>query len=830
MNTTVSTFFSRDTFLKRQARTQRARSPTPKPPPMFNSMNSKPLHIILEEDEARVSARSPSPSKSQTLPLKLKRKQNLNVSDIRIAKGVEVHSGNDLPGRSENLLSAPRPAPRPPTTPSPSGSPDVDSFNLTFIDTAFNFPIPPIPTPSSLSSPQGFRSEIMSPTPSMSSPGSSPCSNAEVLPKTPATSDDDELPLPSPRPFNPRRASIKPLMIARHKHFLSIYSPPEGDETENCGSLLSAPSPECDRAALLSPLTSPGSSSDEEGSHYESDPESDSEWYSREFSKILSLSSHVPANFPRRQSRARSESDVIPTSTPSAPVVAPTPSSQPSSPSASTVSSDSKKLNGGVPSAQLDPAFPKKRRSIIIPTRPPPPPPVVAQPKVIVSPCSPIVIAPPRLTIRPPPRSSVPEDFIFDDDACSTFSVSFYANDLDTASRSPLSVYSQASFARDQQQRDDVPQSPEAHSDDDHNAVDTRYHDFVTMFDAGLTVPCASDDASTIGEVQYGYAYGGESEGCLTAHEAIEEDSEEIQFPVDFDLDIELPMMLPLSLPGTPIDLEADIAMGLEELRMKEEQEHSQVPSQPLLQVPVPSHVRLPSTSPRVRPTSLVRPQQVVEQVVQVQKEVEEQGVEVAMAVPAPSSTASCSTYVDAPLASDDQVVLPQTQETSSPDYPVLRSKWSSSTLSSVREEKRSRRGKGASAKLRLYFGGSSSTGAGPATPSSPSAKFHAKKGSLSGKAFGAFILPQSPSPKTSPALKSPGMYSTMASPSPSPSKRYGRYGHGRNESDTTMRGHGVRRSPSLSVSDAGSEESTSSSGSSGLRRKPIPVEMFLRS
>ena len=45
--------------------------------------------------------------------------------------------------------------------------------------------------------------------------------------------------------------------------------------------------------------------------------------------------------------------------------------------------------------------------------------------------------------------------------------------------------------------------------------------------------------------------------------------------------------------------------------------------------------------------------------------------------------------------------------------------------------------------------------------------------------------------------------------------------------------GNGVRRRGSLSnnsVSDAGSEESCSSTSSGGLRRKPIPVEMFLRS
>jgi hypothetical protein len=43
--------------------------------------------------------------------------------------------------------------------------------------------------------------------------------------------------------------------------------------------------------------------------------------------------------------------------------------------------------------------------------------------------------------------------------------------------------------------------------------------------------------------------------------------------------------------------------------------------------------------------------------------------------------------------------------------------------------------------------------------------------------------------------------------------------------------GNGVKRRGSVTptISDAGSDDSALSSTSSGLRRKPIPVEMFLR-
>ena len=55
------------------------------------------------------------------------------------------------------------------------------------------------------------------------------------------------------------------------------------------------------------------------------------------------------------------------------------------------------------------------------------------------------------------------------------------------------------------------------------------------------------------------------------------------------------------------------------------------------------------------------------------------------------------------------------------------------------------------------------------------------------------------------------------------------------NNSDVIVIGYGAngtglkRRGSTATVSDVGSEDSTSSSSSTGLRRKPIPIEMFMR-
>ena len=164
----------------------------------------------------------------------------------------------------------------------------------------------------------------------------------------------------------------------------------------------------------------------------------------------------------------------------------------------------------------------------------------------------------------------------------------------------------------------------------------------------------------------------------------------------------------------------------------------------------------------------------------------------------------------------------PTTTTTSSSCYddlspsptPMLKSKWSSSTIGSIREEHERR---GPSAKLRLYFGGG---GGGK------------QRGSKNSKV----VVPQTPTSMKSPSRSS---YATKSPAAATRSPRGYGYGHGRHssrESDVMVigyghHGNGVRRRGSVTptISDAGSDDSALSSASSRLRRKPIPVEMFLR-
>lgn len=148
------------------------------------------------------------------------------------------------------------------------------------------------------------------------------------------------------------------------------------------------------------------------------------------------------------------------------------------------------------------------------------------------------------------------------------------------------------------------------------------------------------------------------------------------------------------------------------------------------------------------------------------------------------------------------------------PSYPcittedkILKSRWSTSTFGSISEEHESR-GTAASSKLRLYFSPLKNQKQGSKKSSSTSSS------------------------------SSPSRHKTSTPPSPAASAaRSPTRAHIRGNSDVMVigygnNGHGVRRRGSMSnsVSDAGSEESYSSTSSSGLRRKPIPVEMFLRS
>lgn len=120
-----------------------------------------------------------------------------------------------------------------------------------------------------------------------------PCSRFKALPRTPSTTDDEHS-LPSPQ-FNPHRAAIRPLVIAKHNtrwahHF--CVTPPAVQELhqKTHPALPLIPM----RIMVLRTWIREG--------------ESDSEWYTRESSKILILHSPLPTT----QSPLRPESIFVP--------------------------------------------------------------------------------------------------------------------------------------------------------------------------------------------------------------------------------------------------------------------------------------------------------------------------------------------------------------------------------------------------------------------------------------------------------------------------------------------------------------------------------------
>ncbi|KAF8804440.1 hypothetical protein BYT27DRAFT_7243600 [Phlegmacium glaucopus] len=690
----MTSFFSRDTLLKRQARISRAFTVSSPP-------ESKPLNIIVEEDESRSS----SPSSCYSVTSVKARRRHATV-DIRLSRVLPI---DDLPEDNDDLLSSPRPAPQPPTTTyaySPTASPD--SFRLTFTDASFEFPHPPIPTPTCYLR----HAACDSPNQSSSSLSSSPGSQTEGMPLTPSTSDDEFGPSLTSRPV------IQPLVITKHNPrpyslFDDDYaiSPSLLQPFKTPLETLTGPS------APLSPL-SPSYLPQEFG--YQSDatsdsePESDSEWYTKELSKIISLRSPIPPCFSlqtpaRPDSMSISSAEFLPSKRRVSKPLPPTP------------------LSGGFPSPQLDPTFFPRRRASRrrgIPKYPPPPVPAFPAELSPTSPSSSRLSPLPHSTRRPPPRSSIPADCVYDladaegaEDSSSNFSFSIYdvyLGDETDGPDSPPSSYSQPSF-------------------DD--AID------------GVT----------------------------------------------FDLDYT--MMLPLSLPATPFDLEADIAQGLEQLRNSPID--GQQPAFPLV-----------TTDSTVQPET---------------SEPEEAHQE---AVAAEHPQEPTPQVFDDVFSSPFSPTFPSHSPTS-PSYPyineekTLKSKWSTSTLGSIREEHERR---GASAKLRLYF-----------TEYSPlKSNKHASGSNTNSRSKKT----SSTSPIPSLSLSPLGRKAAATASSPSAARSLPSKAHARGYSDVLVIGYGnnggggVRRRGSLanSVSDAGSEESYSSTSSSGLRRKPIPVEMFLRS
>ncbi|KAK7058567.1 hypothetical protein VNI00_002203 [Paramarasmius palmivorus] len=750
MNTSKSFFSS---SLKRQQRARAKRLAE-----ICHLTPSKPeLQVIVEDAE---ESEDPRPSCSSwttasshgRMTPELKKRKATKLSDIRVprdATSYVPHEDEDILEINSSLLSAPRPAPRPPTSPlsssgsrsssparttSPSPNPSPDSFRLTFGDkSTFKFPHPPVPTPSS--SNRHF-----------ASPYSSPSSESTGLPLTPGssdTSDDDEL--PSQRTTLRRLKSIKPLTIVKrdasyyNSGFISA-SPSKsdvgGDSLEFKNFFANSPAP----SSLYSPSNSTSSFADSpmhdifspRSQHTElpdEDDLSDSEWYTKELSSLLTLRSAMPQSLIRHSAQNRPESFYARPE--SEYVQVPRPAS-PTPPAGSRGSRLSKPLPK-LPSAQLDPAYPyaERRRSFLLPSRPPPPPPTKAKesrPR------------PPSLALRrPPPRSSIPADFLLEDgtDADSAISlVDFYTGSPVTASAP--SSYSQAS-------------------------AEAEFVLYSPPEEESESSPASSADST---------------------------------FEFDFEVEVDAPMMLPLSLPNSPLmDIDFLEAVGEED----EEAEELDMASQfrgPTIPLPP-----VPETEPETQEESVVRE-------------------------------------------------LPLRQATPPPSQPQLRSRWSSSTLSSVHEEhKFAGLRSPLSSKFRFFGAPRKSLDAKP----KPTPK---KVGSTNKKQRGVVVVgptmfspvspgPMSPvSPRTPPprshrhrghahsyaafsprAYDSPSSFSfSSSSDSPmsptSPSPKY-----------PSPKTH-VRRRPSTSTvssSSACSSCDSELSVNSGLRRKPIPVEMFLR-
>ncbi|KAF5338085.1 hypothetical protein D9611_014194 [Ephemerocybe angulata] len=745
-----------------------------------NSIRTQPLQIILEESEPSSSTTTTSPPPSALSSAKKARRRNcaLSASDIQIARDF-VGLGDDTETCTSSIQARLLLVP-PPLTPA-AASPD--SFQLTFGSKheSYEFPHPPIPTPSSL----GSRHQ-------------SYCGASTPVSATYEFKDEDEEEfmlsgLPSPK-FNPRRAAIQPLVIRKHLSYageqllgpcklMGTHPSPFTSDSSSCSSSSSSAS----SSASSSSSSAASFTSDEE----DEEDNSDTEFYTSELSKSLTLQAQTQ---PTYREKARPDSLFVPRA-----------------PSSKRISK---------PSGQLDPSYllsaprrssksmamgSKRQSKHFIPSYPPPPVPTLSPrytrpashlvPKDtgaqdledLFSPTpsrTSFVLSPPS-AFRPPPRSSVPADFSFADDAEdddeSLFSFGVYAGE-----RSPYPPYS----------------------------------------------PCSSSSS--------------EHEEASPLDDA------------EFDLDsANYPLMLPLSLPGTPIDLEADFAHGLEELRrgvscpsplpsVQEEQSEFveaegdlemggdeasisdfsfassirpivAVPRTPLRDSWASFYVSEAPSSPRPAPAPPVRDSWA---------SFYASPTPSPRAAPSPYKTAF-SSYPPPPSAFSGSKFTIEDEER------VLKSKWSSSTLGSIREEhahavrnsgdlkeKGEKRG---SSRLRLF-----SPRKGHGRSESASA------GLMSPLMHGGFVLG---SPKKSAEkenlkmevkVKKVDVKKSPAGARAMPAKKAKEVRSG--SPVMTVAGPGVKRRGSCStVSDSGSDVSAASSGSSGLRRKPIPVELFLR-
>lgn len=410
------------------------------------------LSVLSEEPEEELASsstfshnrsRSDSPQPAAYEPSRAH--VNINAKDIRVATatkrlsryGRAEFAGPQGLGELEEDMSlmAPRPAPRPPVsvqtrnapapapapaarTPSPprpaAHSPDL----LSMFETSFDLSNLPSPSPlhsdadSTPASPQtnGRRSH------SPSSVFSDSTSASVGMPATPTTSDDELPPLTrSRKSVVPQRISIRPLVITKSITASHLVE----DSPVDTFTFTIAPSMTVDLEDEHEPESEPErEQADDEW------VDDDGAWYSREMSDVFTLLSSAPVPSPARP-------DSLP----------PTPRFIPGE--YRSVRRTTGFLPFPRPSAQLDPAFPRRRR-VPLPTRAPPPPPpsgpryrshrgsVNRKSLTIAVPVSTLATHAPR----PLPRTPIPSDAqaegadIFDD--FSSWDVAPFAHNLET--------------------------------------------------------------------------------------------------------------------------------------------------------------------------------------------------------------------------------------------------------------------------------------------------------------------------------------------------------------------------------------------------------------
>ncbi|KAA1476124.1 hypothetical protein DENSPDRAFT_843010 [Dentipellis sp. KUC8613] len=395
------TFFpslKRQTAIRNRTPTSTAKAASPS----TKGRRLQPLMELSEEDEDMPSIGVASSS--------IRRKDitsfapGASTRNKRISRygKAEFSASGDL----EDLrLMSPRPAPRPPVAPSldepvhfashvisPRPSRPASIVSLSGFDMTIDIPPPPPmvlspiidnePTPISsrppiaIPSPRRRRHASQSPTPSMSSNATTSSGSSGGSPSTPTTSDD-ELPTFSAKSAIPQRISIRPLVIT--KSMPSIHSPDA--------------SPIESFEFTIAPSTSDDVVSDSEAVKTDDECLDDGEWYTREMSDMITLFSPTTMPTPTSAKFGPTRPDSLPP---------PPRRSDSSSVSGQGRSRMSKPLpdipRTPGPSAQLDPTFPRRRRSAPrIPTYPPPPPPHR----------KPLTI---KVPARPPPRESLPAD------------------------------------------------------------------------------------------------------------------------------------------------------------------------------------------------------------------------------------------------------------------------------------------------------------------------------------------------------------------------------------------------------------------------------------